>query len=226
MKVAQDQVKSVIFDLDGTLIHTLTDFKKMGKMLIELFRSNGVDENVFSSVSTYVEMIDKGLEELKKRGYSSNELKIFKSRVHLLLNQIELENVDKAYIIKGADETLKKLKNYGLKIGVVTRGCREYAIKALEIAGLTVYVDKIVARDDVENAKPEPEQIVSILKTLNADLKDSIYVGDHPIDVICAKKSKIQFIGVLTGYSDFDSLRSAGCEKIIPNVSKLPELIL
>lgn len=219
-------MKSVIFDLDGTLIHTSTDFKKMGEMLIQLFSSLGVDQNVFSSVSTYVEMIDRGLQELKRKGAPSGELKNVKRRINSLLNQIELENVDKARLIKGADETLKVLKSRGVKIGVVTRGCREYAVKALKLTGLFDEVDSLVARDDVENAKPEPEQIQTVVKALSVDLRDAVYVGDHPLDALCARNSKIQFIGVLTGNSDFNSLQSAGCKRIISSVSELTDLIL
>jgi phosphoglycolate phosphatase len=54
---------------------------------------------------------------------------------------------------------LRELRSRGYRIGVLTRGCREYAETALRIAGISDLLDAVVARDDHPEVEAKPSPI-------------------------------------------------------------------
>ena len=55
-----------------------------------------------------------------------------------------------------ADDLLKKLKEVGWKIGVITNGYRRYQQPVLEALDLMKYVDQLITPQGVETIKPDP----------------------------------------------------------------------
>ena len=217
-------VAAVIFDLDGTLVKSNIDFVKMKNMIIVHLRSLGVDSEDFSSSRPTFEIVQKGIDILEKKW--SEEI-VSKVRWHIdrIMTNVEMEEVDSVSALPGVSETMKWLKEKGIKIGILTRSCREYALKSLEIAELSKLVDFVSARDDVDRPKPDPGQVIMLAQKMNVNREETLMVGDHPIDALCAKNSNVRFIGVLTGSSKADAFKKIGCD-VIGSVNDLPRLLL
>jgi len=217
-------ITAVIFDLDGTLIRSSIDFVKMKNMIIAHFRSLEVDSEDFSSSTPTFEIVQKGIELLRKK---LPEERVSKVRRHIeqIMTDVEMEQVDSVSVIPGVSETVKLLKEKGIKIGILTRSCREYVLRSLEATGLSKLVDSVAARDDIDRPKPNPDQVIMLAQKLNAKLEETLMVGDHPIDALCARNSNVRFIGVLTGSSNADAFRKIGCD-VIGNVNDLPKLLI
>jgi len=217
-------ITAVIFDLDGTLIRSNIDFLKMKNTIIAHFRSLGVDSEDFSSSRPTFEIVQKGIELLRKKRSEENISKV-RRRINEIMTDVEMEQVDSVSAIAGVSETMKLLKEKGIKIGILTRSCREYALKSLETTGLSKLVNFVAARDDVDKPKPDPDQVIMLAQKLNVKLEETLMVGDHPIDALCAKNSNVRFIGVLTGSSEADAFKKIGCD-IVRSVNDLPQLLL
>jgi len=217
-------ITAVIFDLDGTLIKSNIDFVKMKNMIIAHFRGLGVDSEDFSSSRPTFEIVRKGIELLEKTR-PEEIVSMTRRRINEIMTDVEMEQVDSVSAIAGVSETMKWLKERGIKIGILTRSCREYALKSLENTGLLELVDFVAARDDVDKPKPDPDQVVMLAQKMNVNLEETLMVGDHPIDALCAKNSNAHFIGVLTGSSKADAFKKIGCE-FIGSVNGLPMLLL
>ena len=217
-------ITAVIFDLDGTLIRSSIDFVKMKNLIIAHLRSLGVDSEDFSSSRPTFEIVLKGIGMLRKKW---PEQRVSRVRRHIdqIMTDVEMEQVDSVSIIPGVSETVKLLKEKGIKIGILTRSCREYALRSLEATGLSKLVDFVAARDDIDRPKPDPDQVIMLAQKLNAKLEETLMVGDHPIDALCARNSNVRFIGVLTGSSDVYAFRKIGCN-VIDSVNDLPKLLL
>jgi len=217
-------IKAVIFDLDGTLIRSSIDFVKMKNRIIAYFRSLGVDSEDFSSSRPTFEIVQKGIERLKKKS-SEEVVSEVRRQIDQIMTDVEMEQVDSISAIAGVSETVKLLKEKGIKIGVLTRSCREYALKSLQTTGLSKLVDFIAARDDVDRPKPDPDQVIMLAQKLSVKLEETLMVGDHPVDALCAKNSNVRFVGVLTGFSEADAFKKIGCD-VIGSVNDLPRLLL
>jgi len=217
-------IAAVIFDLDGTLIRSSIDFVKMKNRIIAYFRSLGVDSEDFSSSRPTFEIVQKGIERLKKKS-SEEVVSEVRRQIDQIMTDVEMEQVDSVSAIAGVSETVKLLKEKGIKIGVLTRSCREYALKSLQTTGLSKLVDFIAARDDVDRPKPDPDQVIMLAQKLSVKLEETLMVGDHPVDALCAKNSNVRFVGVLTGFSEADAFKKIGCD-VIGSVNDLPRLLL
>lgn len=187
-------LKAVIFDLDGTLINSAIPFKKMKSRIIKHLEDAGVTRGLLDEEMMNFEITSKAVEDLKSKGFSQQFIKKTLDEVSKIMNEVELESLDDASLIPNVPETLKALKNRGLKLGLMTRSCREYAEKILSKFNLRKYFDVIIARDEVENPKPDPSHAIKLLEFLNVSAGEVLFVGDHWSDAECARRSGLKFI--------------------------------
>ncbi len=187
-------LKAIIFDLDGTLINSAIPFKKMKSRIIKYLEDAGVTRGLLNEEMLNFEITDKAVEDLISKGFPRQYIKKALDEVSRIMNEVELESSENASLIPGVPETLKALKNRGLKIGLMTRSCREYVERILERFELRKYFDVIIARDEVEDPKPSPSHAIKLLELLNVPAEEVLFVGDHWSDAECAKRSGLKFI--------------------------------
>src|SRR5690606_19776080 len=84
-------------------------------------------------------------------------------------------------------EVLNKLKEHGLKIGIVTSKMRGSVERGLDITNLNGYFDTIITLDDVSNPKPHPEPVVRAMEDLQATASSAIRVRATAHDIEAAQ---------------------------------------
>lgn len=220
--------KAVFFDLDGTLIESSIDFMKFRARLIEYIRDKGADMRRYSMEDTSVSLISKFAEEMKANGIPPGIVEAYLDNIDAFIDEIELDRIEETKPAPGADALLKDLRSRGVKIGVLTRGSPKYAEMALNLSGLSGYIDAMVARDRRSGIppKPDPRSAFALAEKLNVSIDESIMIGDYSIDFICAKDTGIRFFGVASDEDSVKSLAECGCEDISPNLSELGRRIL
>jgi len=186
-------LKAVIFDLDGTLIDSKIDFRKMKRRNIRLLEASGVEQGLLTEEMLNYDIERRAVEDLRTKGVSEEEIQRIFQKVADIMNEIELEAVEDAQLLNGVAETLEKLKKIGFKIGIITRSCREYANKILKKFELERLIDAVAARDDVSKPKPDPEHPRHLMKILGVKPSEAVLVGDHPMDALCAKNIGMRF---------------------------------
>jgi len=194
--MGSNRIAAVIFDLDGTLIVSSVDFLGMRRRLLQLFSTFGVGAASLDEGMPTYEILERGLEALRGGGGTEESLRAVSAKAASIMDEVELASAEKARVAEGAEETLRRLRDRGLRIGVLTRSCREYAERALRRTGLRSLVDVVVARDDVENPKPHPDHALRILELLSVTPGQTVMVGDHPSDADCAQRAGIRFIAI------------------------------
>ena len=209
-------LKAVIFDLDGTLINSAIPFEKMKLKIIKYLEEVGVTTGLLNKKMLNFEITRRAIDDLKNKGFSQQYIRETLCEVSRIMNEVELESLDEASIISGVPETLKALRERGLKIGLMTRSCREYAEKILEKFNLRKYFDVVIARDDVENPKPDPAHAMRILDLLDVSADETLFIGDHWSDMECAKRSGLKFV--------LFSLKEDNMQLSISDVPKIREM--
>jgi pyrophosphatase PpaX len=87
----------------------------------------------------------------------------------------------------GVTEMLERLRAAGARLGVVTAKIRPTLELGFEHAPLDPSLfDVIVAKEDTELHKPDPEPILLALRLLGGEPADTVYVGDSPYDIQAA----------------------------------------
>ena len=215
-------IKAIIFDLEGTLLTSKIDFAKMRKKMTEVLVSHGFKEGSLPYI--LITNNKKFNSILKEKGISESKISKIIEEIADIINDVEMENIEESVEISGATRTLRELKARNLKVGIVTRNSRVSAISALRITDLLKFIDILVARDDCENPKPEPEHLLKALKILNVEPKEAVMVGDGGLDALCAINAKVKFIGVLTGYFSQEKFKEMKVE-FLPSVQYLIRLL-
>jgi phosphoglycolate phosphatase len=160
-----------------------------------------------------------------REGGEESSLEKMELDMNSLLIQVELMNVDETTQVSGAEDVIRDLRKGGYRTGLLTRGSRTYAMKALEISGLNDRCfDVIICRDDfpVSEAKPNGRAMERVAESLGLFPEECLMLGDHPMDMYCANAAGSTFVGVLSGWSDAQTWKGMGCGNVIESVASLP----
>jgi putative hydrolase of the HAD superfamily len=180
------KVKAVLFDLGGTLVYQ-QPFEPFQRIL----QNNGV----FKSIEEIREAFEKGSKEFdveKYKALSSHEfysewnmtilrhLGISRS-VRRLAEEIDLQwfNFSKVHVYPEVRDSLRRFKQMGLKLGIVTRGYELDLEQILPRAGLEEFFDVCVDSDTTGEMKPSPETFKHALKQLDVKPEEAVFVGDN-----------------------------------------------
>jgi len=209
-------LKAVIFDLDGTLINSAIPFKEMKIKIITFFQAKGVTFGLLNENLLNFEIVKLAVNNLQEKGFSRRQITKILSQVSEIMNEVELQSIDNASLIEDAAKILNYLKLRGLRLGVMTRSCHEYAQKILTKFGLDKFFDALAARDDVSQPKPNPEHAFYLLNLLGVKAEETLFIGDCWSDAECASQAKLRFVFVgrtketakvhELGYKNIDSL--------------------
>lgn len=209
-------IKAVIFDLDGTLIDSITPFYGL---IVDIFTEIGLQP---PSRETINDILGNGLsimESLVPRNVGNRNYLIQKGKeVGSRLWQRFLQEQVKPFPYTW--KTLERLKEKRVLCGIATSGEANY-IRDLVEQGLLPPLGATVTKEDVSRLKPAPDIILECLRRLGCSAEGAVYVGDSPIDIKAGKAAGVKTIAVLTGTGNYDSLTIEGPEAIIPDISHL-----
>ena len=212
--------KAVCFDMDGTLLNTRVDYEKMSNVIFDEMVRIGVPEEAIDRSEGYKFNLDSGIDYLVSHG-REDDVYAIGVRVAKIARDVEMERVDEARPFPKADLLLKALHGNGLKTGLLTRGCREYAEAALDVCGISGLLDGVVARDDYpeSEAKPSPKAMEHMAEQLGVRPDEILFFGDHTFDYQCARDSGSGFVAVLTGTFTYDDWKGIDGIEIYDSIS-------
>lgn len=176
--------RAVIFDLDGTLIDTLTStykfFKKLCKLRKKAFKMNG---NEINSVEDFRRnwRLSVG-ENFQAIGYAWPKNK---EQINKMFLEHRIENPPE--ITPGMYELLARLYCSGIKLGIVTASPEILTTHALRHNNIPIEAfDAIVTEDGTFQPKPSSDYLFYCMDIMEVKPENTIYVGDTVADVYMA----------------------------------------
>ena len=185
-------IKTVIFDLDGTLLNTLLDLKESTNYAL---RQCGDPERTLEEIRYFVgNGVRKLIERAVPEGCTNVDecLDVFKK--HYEKNMYN-NTVSYNYI----ETMLKTLKSEGIKLGVVSNKF-DLAVKELCKKYYDGLVDIAIGQGGDVLPKPSPFGVYKAMKELGAEKDSTVYGGDSEVDVQTAQNANIPCIGVTWGF--------------------------
>jgi len=209
-------LKAIIFDVDGVLIDDVD-------LIIDLYQETArVLGFRVPPRMEILKLLGKPLDVIIKITWPGKDVELVRSTYRKLL----LDLNTKIPPVKGAVDSVKKLKEYGFKIGIVSSKRRFFIEKHLKEANFDLNLfDAIVSAEDTEKNKPDPEPLIYVCNRLNVKPEEAIYVGDTLVDFESAKRAEIKFIGVLSGGLDKKYFKERGVEDVLDSVAELPSFL-
>ncbi|HIE53402.1 MAG TPA: HAD family hydrolase [Armatimonadetes bacterium] len=212
-------VRAVLFDFDGTLVDTRIDFARMRQEVRALLPQFGVQ---LDPRPRYILELIEAAEALLRQ-QDRQWARAFRQAAEEIVLTLELEGAQRAQVIPGIPDLLRRLRAAGIQIAVLTRNCR-VAVE-LALTRCPLLYDVLLTRDDVSLIKPHPAHAQHALTSLGVPQAQSVLVGDHVGDMECAQKLGLRGVGVLTGSSSHEELMAAGAEVVLPSAAELASLL-
>ena len=207
----------VIFDLDGTLVHTAPDIVESVKHILKHFDCKmKSDDEIISSIGGGARKV------LLKNMGDQGEAHI--ERALEMFRDYYIENcAKKSMLYPGVVQLLEYLKNNKVKSALCTLKIREATIRILKDFTIIDHFQMIITADDITLPKQNPEGIHKILNHLNVDKCKSVLIGDTVSDIMAGKNGQIETIGVAYGYESLEAIKNAKPGFIIGDLNELLE---
>jgi putative hydrolase of the HAD superfamily len=218
-------IKAVLFDLDNTLI----DFMKMKKTCIEAastamadsglkMSKKEIEKELFKVYDKYGIEYEKVFQKFLKKAEGKVDYKILASAI------ISYRKVKASFLqpYPGVEKTLLKLREKGLKLGIVTDAPKLNAWMRLVSLGIADFFDVVICSG--KNKKPNSLPFRKALKSLKVEAEEALMVGDWPErDIRGAKK-----IGMKTCFAKYGYTKGkvkSGADHEIEKVEELLKIV-
>jgi HAD superfamily hydrolase (TIGR01549 family) len=212
----------VLFDLEGTLVQSaeadpkaVLEFRVKTK---EKLLALGIPASELEDMTKSTPMRNKALEYVREH-FNERMARRFHLEMDRFLRKFELAWADRSRIHPDTLPSLRRLRELGCRMAVVTGTSREAADRILSAHGLADFFESVITREDVNRLKPDPEGVLLALKGLNA--KEFFFVGDLVYDAQAAATAGGKSIIVNRNPSkkiDFHTDHVVGSLAEIPNL--------
>jgi len=183
-------LKAILFDLDNTLIDFIRMKRKASNAAAKAMVRTGLKMDVKLAEK---KLFDTYIKDIEGEHAFQDFLKAHNAyddrRLAAALNAYLTVKYTYLWPYPGVKRTLKKLKQKGLKIGIVTDAPRIKAFQRLDAMGIADYFDVVVGFEDTNEHKPSKEPFQEALRQLKLKPEEVIYVGDWPERDILGAKS-------------------------------------
>jgi phosphoglycolate phosphatase len=128
-------------------------------------------------------------------------------------------------LLPGVSEVLDSVRKRGYRIALATTKPRYFAEPILEHLGIRGFFDAVAGGEEVTLLKPAPDLLFLAMERLRASSEETLYVGDHPVDIAAAKSAGIRIICVTTGFWSRAELEERTPALVIDNLQELLPLV-
>ena len=214
-----NRYKTMIFDMDGTLLNTLDD---IADSVNHIMRVYGFPERTLDEVRCFVGNGARRLMELVIPGGDSHPQFDQIRREYEAYYQAHCQIKTAPY--QGILETLEKLKEKGIKMAIVSNK-GDGAVKELADQ---YFGDSVSAAQGVREGirrKPAPDAVLEALKYLDSTPQEAIYVGDSEVDYKTASNAGMDCVLVSWGFRSREQLQQLSPDYLIDRPEQLLTLL-
>lgn len=215
--IDKNVIKAAIFDLDGTLLDTLST--------IEFYLNKTLSSHGLPSVSRSQTMafVGNGAAKLIERAMEAvgADKTLFDS---IYKSYNESYNADPYYLTEpydGISELIEWLKSSGIPLAVLSNK-PDFAVKAAVDHFFPDSFDIVLGGREALPLKPDPTALIEIISDLGLVPDEICYIGDSEVDVLTAKNASVKNAFFVTwGFRTPDQLLTAGASILCHSTNEL-----
>ena len=207
----------VIFDLDGTLVHSLPDIAAAMNRSLSKFGLPVFEE------SAYKYKVGNGVLKLTERCVGERK-DLFDQVKAAYMADYAQNNRVLSRPFRGVEEMLRALIQRGIPAAVLTNKDQGDAENMLGHFFPDIAFSVIRGRTEGVPLKPDPAGALLIARQLDVSPADCLYVGDTSTDMNCGNAAGMETVGVLWGYRPREELTANGARHLISDPMELIDL--
>lgn len=214
-------MRSVMFDLDGTLADTSGDLLAAANVR---FRALGLGDlltpdDAGTAVKGGRAMLRLGFSRVE--GFDETDV----DAQYLPFIDAYAENLDThTYLYPGAMEAVAELKAQGYAVGICTNKPIRQAEDLMTLLGVRDQFDSLLGADSLPVRKPDPEHLNETVRRAGADPAMTMLIGDTKTDRDTARNAGVPCVLVTFGPGD-DDVAALQPEGLLHDYANLPALV-
>lgn len=215
-------IKLAVFDLDGTLVNSLTD---LALSVNKGLKAVGLSEHPIEKYKTFV---GNGRDLLINRamGDYSDDEHMRETVMRIFNDEYAAHCNDNTVAYDGCSEMLEILAEKGILTAVLSNKPDEFVAEILK----KLYPNHTFAaawgKKPEYKCKPDGESLRAMLSLFDIHPDECIYIGDSDVDVFTAQNGTVHMAGVSWGFRGKEELIAAGAPFVAANTEQLLEYII
>ncbi|RKP54193.1 HAD family hydrolase [Cohnella endophytica] len=184
---------AVIFDLDGTLFQTETLLETVHRRVFETLREEGLYTLPLPSIDTLLGSLGMLLSDIWKRVMPEGSAEAHE-RANVLLLQYEMEELatGRGHLYPGVIETLRELRERGIRLFIASNGLEEYVKGVPTLKGIGDWFEGMYSAGEFATAT----KVDLVRRLLDAyGVQSAWMVGDRSSDVEAGKRNGLFVVG-------------------------------
>ena len=214
-------LRTVLFDLDGTLADTAPDLAFALNTVLEEQGRHTLSYDVIRPI------VSHGANALIYLGFELDPGDTGFEDIRQRLLDVYRDNIaQETRLFPGMEEVLSKIEQRGLSWGVVTNKPSWLTEPLLQALGLDERAACVVSGDTTANSKPHPEPMLFASQMVGAEVNECLYVGDAKRDIDAGKNAGMKTLTALFGYiGDHDNPEQWGADGMINEPNEIIDWI-
>lgn len=207
--------KTIIWDLDGTLLNSIEDLWYATNHALKTFH---LPERTLEEVTRFV---GNGVRRLMIQAVPGGEENADFSAIFAEFKRyyvIHCQEHTAPYM--GIMDILTDLKSKGIKMAIVSNKLQDGVTELYE-RWFKDTIDVAIGEREGFRRKPAPDMVELALQELGMEKSDAVYIGDSEVDILTARNSGLDCISVLWGFRKEEELIRNGATTIIGEVNNL-----
>lgn len=187
------KIKTVLFDLDGTLADTAPD---LANALNHVLKLHNCDPLPYETIRPHV---SHGGVALTALGFGKEHPQFdifYKELLQYYQNNIATETT----LFAGMEECLLELEKNNINWGIVTNKPTWLTEPLLDALNLSARAATIVSGDTLKQRKPHPAPILHACEEAGSKAEECLYIGDAERDIEAGNRAGMPSIIALFGY--------------------------
>ena len=214
------KIEGVIFDLDGTLVHTIEDIAGAANMM---FARHGLPEH---DLDYYLKWIGNGAVKFIERAHGEVITKEQLMDFVTEFKEIYAENLyNRSRVYEGVSEMLDALIKRGIKISILSNKPHLLTKKVCDFYLSGWPFEPVFGQREEVLRKPDPAAAFEIAEQWGIAPEKILFVGDSDNDILTAQAAGMIPLGVTWGYGRLVNNPVEGMGELIGDPSDILEFI-
>lgn len=206
---------AIIFDLDGTLINTVSDLTaSMNHGLVELGHPPRTQEEC-------KKMIGNGVRLFAQRALGPDRVQDLEKLLELMKTHYTKHCCDTSTVYSGIQMLVESISRMGVKMGVLTNKPDEMAARVVEHYFGKCTFDAIYGVTESRKIKPDPGGVNEMLDFFQVAPSKCLFAGDSDVDIQTAKAAQIPSVAVTWGFRPREILEKENPDFIVDTPSEI-----